>query len=339
MQTILAPSLLPFSLPRVGRKSVSASSSKGNETGETAALIETKRSEYWRDVKHHNVDASLLLKAPSDFFELFGFAAEDANIWGDDAKAKAMLKKRYKSITKQTHPDVINENARDAAHEFQLLLNAAYKTLMDEETRNEYLNALMRFKKEFFSSEDLLSGKFDGNALSRWSGAETEQRAVFVDESDCIGCTNCAMTASRTFEMEKEWGRARVVDQWADAELDIQIAIEECPVDCIYFVRRKSLAVLEHAMQLCPRENPGIMGRRRGGNCGAARAQTNPFSMAESFLKRFKDRGTFEQKATNNLVFNFHDERLGMSIAETWLALPKEAREKGWPENRSSGPR
>ena len=69
--------------------------------------------------------------------------------------------------------------------------------------------------------------------------------------------------------------------QWADPEDLIQEAVEMCPVDCIYYIRRDQLALLEFVMKFCLRENPGLMGRRRSGNMAASRAAENPFTKAE----------------------------------------------------------
>ena len=42
---------------------------------------------------------------------------------------------------------------------------------------------------------------YDGRSISRWRGGEAEQRAVFVDETSCIGCTHCTACAPNTFFM------------------------------------------------------------------------------------------------------------------------------------------
>ena len=104
------------------------------------------------------------------------------------------------------------------------------------QTREPYLLAVIDFRKHFFLSEET---KFDGTPVSKWSGEEGETRAVFVDESECIGCGNCAQYASKTFSMDvdKDYGRARVINQWADDSETIEIAIDMCPVDCIWFVK------------------------------------------------------------------------------------------------------
>ena len=283
-----------------------------------------------------SIDATLLTNAPSDFFELLDLDLDDADVWasGDEDLVQTTVSKAFKKKLIISHPDVLMSKYEDASeeetNEFAVILNAAYKTLSDAQTREPYLNAVIDFRKHFFLEEET---KFDGTPVSKWSGEEGETRAVFVDESVCIGCANCAQYASNTFSMESDFGRARVVDQWADDKETIEIAIDMCPVDCIWFVKRTQLAALEHCMKFCPREDPGIMGRRRGGNGGSPRAKVNPFCAAESFLKRFDENGElFGGKNPAGLSFSWHDERLASTIAKAWLSLPEEVRQKGWPD-------
>ena len=47
--------------------------------------------------------------------------------------------------------------------------------------------------------------------------------------------------------MNDENGRARVFAQWDDSEEEINLAIETCPVDCIFFVTENDLPILEFA--------------------------------------------------------------------------------------------
>ena len=78
---------------------------------------------------------------------------------------------------------------------------------------------------------------FDGYTgkplYSKWLGPAEEDRAIFVDESQCVGCLKCALIASKTFAIENRYGRARAVGQWGDSEATINDAIRACPVDCI----------------------------------------------------------------------------------------------------------
>ncbi len=67
-------------------------------------------------------------------------------------------------------------------------------------------------------------------------GGELRAKAVWVDESKCIGCTYCNSVATNTFTMEPELGRARAMRQDGDSKEIIQEAIDTCPVDCIQWV-------------------------------------------------------------------------------------------------------
>ena len=67
-------------------------------------------------------------------------------------------------------------------------------------------------------------------------GGKLREKAVWVDERKCIGCTYCSSVATNTFAMEPEQGRARAFRQDGDNEELIQEAIDTCPVDCIEWV-------------------------------------------------------------------------------------------------------
>lgn len=77
------------------------------------------------------------------------------------------------------------------------------------------------------------------------TGEPVRTQMVYVDETACIGCYNCANVAQSTFFMESEHGRARVFDQWGDDDETIEIAIETCPVDCIHYIPYQELVDLE----------------------------------------------------------------------------------------------
>ena len=67
-------------------------------------------------------------------------------------------------------------------------------------------------------------------------GGRLRSKAVWVDESLCIGCTYCSCVATNTFGMESVNGRARVFRQDGDSDELIQEAIGTCPVNCIHWV-------------------------------------------------------------------------------------------------------
>ena len=67
-------------------------------------------------------------------------------------------------------------------------------------------------------------------------GGALREKAVWVDESDCIGCRYCAHVSSNTFVMVPETGRCRAVRQDGDSIDRILEAIDTCPVDCIHWI-------------------------------------------------------------------------------------------------------
>ena len=73
-------------------------------------------------------------------------------------------------------------------------------------------------------------------------GGKLKEKAVWVDERKCIGCTYCSSVATNTFAMEPEQGRARAFRQDGDSEELIQEAIDTCPVDCIHWITFESLS-------------------------------------------------------------------------------------------------
>ena len=75
-------------------------------------------------------------------------------------------------------------------------------------------------------------------------GGKLREKAVWVDERKCIGCTYCSSVATNTFAMEPEEGRARAFRQDGDSEDLIQEAIDTCPVDCIEWVSFEELIKL-----------------------------------------------------------------------------------------------
>ena len=72
-------------------------------------------------------------------------------------------------------------------------------------------------------------------------GGTLRSKAVWVDETKCIGCTYCSCVATNTFVMQPDLGRARAVRQDGDKTEIIQEAIETCPVDCIQWVKFEDL--------------------------------------------------------------------------------------------------
>ena len=79
-------------------------------------------------------------------------------------------------------------------------------------------------------------------------GGKLREKAVWVDESICIGCRYCANVASNTFVIEEFLGRSRAFRQDGDSCQLIQEAIETCPVDCIHWVPFEDLNALKEKL-------------------------------------------------------------------------------------------
>jgi len=183
--------------------------------------------------------------APADFYSLLDV--------GPDATL-AEVKDAYRRLQKVCHPDVEGEDGTECS----VLLNEAYSVLSDPSLRCAYDDTLRATK--LFAGAAPAPGlrPYTGDSYSAWRGCDPrgggwEQRSVFVDEGTCIGCKNCTHCAPDTFAIEDEWGRARVFAQWADTESNLQTAIDSCPVDCIHWVPKRSLPVLEFVMQAARR--------------------------------------------------------------------------------------
>ena len=101
---------------------------------------------------------------------------------------------------------------------------------MDDGFFQDELGVVHAFSTPLTLNESLQTG--DEPVL----GGELRQKAVWVEETDCIGCRYCAHVASNTFLMIAETGRCRAIRQDGDSIERIQEAIDTCPVDCIHWV-------------------------------------------------------------------------------------------------------
>ena len=79
-------------------------------------------------------------------------------------------------------------------------------------------------------------------------GGKLTEKAVWVDESRCIGCRYCAHVANNTFIVDEEYGRSRAIRQDGDNLETLQEAIDTCPVDCIHWVNFENLEDLEKSL-------------------------------------------------------------------------------------------
>ena len=79
-------------------------------------------------------------------------------------------------------------------------------------------------------------------------GGKLAEKAIWVDESSCIGCKYCAHVATNTFIVDQEYGRSRAIRQDGDSMEILQEAIDTCPVDCIHWVKFEELKDLENSL-------------------------------------------------------------------------------------------
>jgi len=184
------------------------------------------------------------------------------------------IKKAYRRVMKDYHPDLSNDSE---SNEFAIFLNQLYETLMDPDSRAEY---------------DAISG-FSVGGTNPFMDASFAAEFAFVDEFSCIGCRNCNNVCPRSFGMEEEFGRARVMRQDVDSVDKIQEAIDTCPVSCIHWVTAPQLTLLEEIMGKMERVDTWIL--MNGGGKGA---NLNVFLEASiAWEKRQAERKSAEQTA------------------------------------------
>ena len=79
-------------------------------------------------------------------------------------------------------------------------------------------------------------------------GGKLAEKAIWVDESRCIGCKYCVHVANNTFIVDEDYGRSRAIRQDGDNLDTLQEAIDTCPVDCIHWVQFEELENLENSL-------------------------------------------------------------------------------------------
>ncbi|CAO2178392.1 unnamed protein product [Urochloa humidicola] len=163
-----------------------------------------------------------------------------------DATPK-QIKKAYYNCMKSCHPD-LSGNDPDVTN-FCMFINEVYTVLTDPIQRAVY---------------DEIHG-YAATATNPFLDDSAPRDHVFVDEFSCIGCKNCANVCSKVFQIEEDFGRARVYDQSGDTKL-IEEAIESCPVDCIHWTSAAQLSLLEDEMRRVERVNVGLMLAGMGGS-------------------------------------------------------------------------
>ncbi|CAE8647691.1 unnamed protein product [Polarella glacialis] len=247
---------------------------------------------------HVSEDLSNLatLPLPTNLYELLHIK-HDAN--------EQAVKKAYHNAQKICHPDV----AGDEGEEMCMLLNDAYELLTDPPSRESYdaqiqIKPLAKFVQHI--ATDLLPAwttdrkktrksrsAYDGVPMSKskWDKVKVEDRGpkhaaqqfAFVDEWNCIGCRNCCEIAPHTFCIQAESGRANAYTQWGNSEEYLDYAIASCPVECIYWVSREELQVLEHVTADKMFDSAGWLPCPMAVSQGQLPPSADPFKMAATF--------------------------------------------------------
>ena len=120
----------------------------------------------------------------------------------------------------------------------------------------------LKSSMEFDKSADLLEESHDDNIAAFYEyiesndisgfepalGGELREKAIWVDESACIGCQYCVHVATNTFFVDEDLGRARVIRQNGDTIEVVQEAMDTCPVDCMHWVDFEDLDRLEASL-------------------------------------------------------------------------------------------
>ncbi|KAM1058628.1 hypothetical protein ACFX2I_023343 [Malus domestica] len=209
-----------------------------------------------------------------NYYELLGVSV--------DSNPKK-IRQAYRKLQKKYHPDVAGQEG----HEYTLKLNEAYKVLMRENLRKEYDASIGKVRVAGFRAGNTPSSSLG----SSWNGPFRPQ-ALFVDENACIGCRECVHHASSTFMFDDALGCARVKVQYGDDEQKIEVSVDSCPVNCIHWVEKEELPVLEFLIQPQPTEGYGIFG-------GGWERPANVFMAAKSYNKQ-QQRWQEEAENENN---------------------------------------
>ena len=263
----------------------------------------------------------------------------------DPRSSEPELRASWRAVQKRVHPDLAGAGASAASS----LVNEAWAVLSHPPSRA----AFDRHRRERLGgslggpSADALEDDrtlLDPAPLSRWSGPGdadpdaselgVKSKGAFVDESQCVGCLQCALIAPATFQIETRFGKARVVDQWADGLGLVEDAASACPVRCIHFVdRHEELPLLERVAERQWREG--------GGGGGGARSAASPFDAARAIRRVANERGVARWPARRPSAHAGRDGGVDMAMADDALerAVARRREDDDAETNKRTDPR
>ena len=129
-----------------------------------------------------------------------------------------------------------------------------FEETIDSSSFESYLKTDIKFDQfEDINGDNLAAFHeyIESNDISGFEpvlGGELREKAVWVDESACIGCQYCVHVATNTFFVDEDYGRARVIRQNGDDLEVVQEAMDTCPVDCMHWVDFEDLDRLEASL-------------------------------------------------------------------------------------------
>ena len=140
----------------------------------------------------------------------FGFIGETEEVSSDDVISKH-----------STNLDLLDEAEKEISKDIDPDLKVAFDQFIDTEKISGFEPVL---------------------------GGELREKAIWVDESNCIGCQYCVHVANNTFIVDEDLGRARVIRQNGDTLETVQEAMDTCPVDCMHWVEFEDLERLDASL-------------------------------------------------------------------------------------------
>lgn len=198
------------------------------------------------------------------------------------------IKKAYYNCMKSCHPDLSGNDAE--TNNFCMFINEVYAVLSDPLQRMVY---------------DDIHG-YSVTATNPFLDDSSPKDHAFVDEFSCIGCKNCASVAPKVFEIEEDFGRARVCCQSGNPEL-VQQAIESCPVDCIHWTSAAQLSLLEDEMRRVERVNVALMLAGMGASSDVFRMASSRWEKRQSKILETARIKMMKQKDSNMPGMNWSD--------------------------------